>query len=173
MPQRTDLPNLYYLTNLHQGVIVTLRRGTGRRGLRNVCHCVSPDNPMSAHESRVVSIGQYGSTDSEPSAAPSALSLSMMRQAFGGLRVNTERSLSSSTEQRGELERLYDGADRIDRAPNAFLEETYSFHSVDEAHVGLAATDSFDSRDATVSSRRFSRTESTEFFEYLLAIGGS
>jgi hypothetical protein len=96
----------------------------------------------------------------------------MMRQAFGGLRANTERS-TSSTEQRGELERLNDGAERIDRTPNAFVEETYSFHSVAEAHRGLPDATSFDSRDATASSKRFIRTESTEFYNYLLAIGGS
>ena len=99
------LPILYYLTNLHQSVIVTLRRGTGRRGLGMSATASHHDNPVSAHDSRVVSIGQYGSTDPEPSAASSEHSLSMMRQAFGGLLANTERSMSSSTDQRGELER--------------------------------------------------------------------
>jgi hypothetical protein len=97
----------------------------------------------------------------------------MMRRAFGGLRANTERSLSSSTEQRGELERSSDGVDRFGRAPNAFIEEKYSYNSVSESDRGLVGATSFDSPSVHTASEKFRRIESTEFFEYLLAIGGS
>jgi hypothetical protein len=89
----------------------------------------------------------------------------MMRQAFDGLRTNTERSLSSSTEQRGELERPGVGVDRSGDAPNAFIEETYSYASVSESD-GVNAT-------PFAMYQGISRIESTEFFNYLTAIGGA
>jgi hypothetical protein len=107
-------------------------------------------NPMSAHESRVVSIGQFGSTNIEPSGAPSALSLSMMRQAFGGLRVNTERSLSSSTEQRGGLEREIEQSAQLCRQASAFAEERYSYDAVSESDFAnvTSSTEGGQSSDA-------------------------
>lgn len=130
-----------------------------------------PDNPMSAHESRVVSIGQHGSTDSEPSAASSEHSLSMMRQAFGGLLANTERSMPSRTDQRGELERQSDGDDRIRRAPNAFQEEKYSYDVVRESRTDISST-AFESESTRAPANEIAHTSSIEFFDYLTAIGG-
>lgn len=130
-----------------------------------------PDNPMSAHESRVVSIGTYGSKDSEPSAAPSELSLSMMRQAFGGLRLSSERSLSSKTDQRGELERSHDGVGRNDRVPNAFVEEKYSYQVVQESRTDISSC-AFESAVSRAPSHGFAHVSSVEFFDYLTAIGG-
>jgi hypothetical protein len=128
---------------------------------------------MSAHEPRVVSIDQHGSTDSEPSAASSKFSLSMMRQAFDGLLANTERSMSSSTDQRGELERPRDGVNRPDRVPNAFAEEAYSFNSVSDSDDGRLTAVPFETSVVQGRPKKFSVVESTQFFDYLLAIGGS
>jgi hypothetical protein len=114
-----------------------------------------PDKPMSEHESRVVSIGQNGSAKSKPSAAPSTLSLSMMHQAFDGLLVYTETSWSSNAEQRDELERSDDAVDRLDRAPNAFVEEKYSYEAVSESDA-LSVSDASTRRTdaASEGSRR-------------------
>jgi hypothetical protein len=126
---------------------------------------------MSANDLGVVSIGQNGSTESEPPVASIALSISMMRQAFGGLLANTERSGSSS--RSGDLERLGDGEDRLDRAPNAFAEETYSFSSVSDSDDGRLVADPFEASAVCETSKKCSLVESTQFFDYLLAIGGS
>jgi hypothetical protein len=80
-----------------------------------------------------MSIGQYAGTEYEPSAAPSAFSLSMMRQAFDGLLVYTETSLSSNTEQRDELEPPVDLRDGPDGQSRSFVEERYSYNAVNES----------------------------------------
>jgi hypothetical protein len=126
---------------------------------------------MSAHESRVVSIGQHGSTDPEPSAASSEHSLSMMRQAFGGLLANTERSMSSRTDQRGELERPSDGESRLNRAPNAFHEEKYSYDAVRESRTDISSS-AFEPAISSAPANGFAHVSSVEFFDYLTAIGG-
>jgi hypothetical protein len=128
-------------------------------------------NPMSGHGSRVVPLGESGRAGSQLSAAPSELSLSMMRQAFGGLRANTERSLTSSTEQRGELERSDDGVSQIGRAPNSFIEETYSYQVAQESHTDISAS-AFEPGPSSAPISRIERTSSVEFFDYLTAIGG-
>lgn len=129
------------------------------------------DSPMSAHESRVVSIGQYGSTDSEPSAASSEHSLSMMRLAFGGLVGHTERPMSSSTDQRGELERPSDGDGRRNRPANAFIEEKYSYDAVRESRTDISSS-AFETEMSREPSNGIAHTSSIEFFDYLTAIGG-
>jgi hypothetical protein len=95
----------------------------------------------------------------------------MMRQAFGGLRANTERSLTSSTEQRGELERPDEGVGRIGRAPNSFIEETYSYETAREAPTDISAS-AFEPGTSRAPISRIERTSSVEFFDYLTAIGG-
>jgi hypothetical protein len=108
-----------------------------------------------------------GSADPAPSVASSTLSLSMMREAFGGLRRNTERSLTSSTEQRYELERSENLAFGRNRVANAFKEESYSYNSVRES-------EDFESTMSESRRNNASRSgvASTDFFNYLTAIGG-
>lgn len=128
-----------------------------------------PDTASNSHDrdrardSRFTRIDGFRDQERGQSAAPSTLSLSMMREAFSGLRSNTEQS-TSSTEQRDELE-LSDP--KQDRKPNAFEVENYSFHAVSESE-GLGAS-SFSDKGA---EGRITDVGSTEFFNYLMAIGG-
>jgi hypothetical protein len=89
----------------------------------------------------------------------------MMHQAFGGLPAHLERSLSSREEQRSEAEREVEETPSGDRAPNAFDEEKYSYDSVRESEDSKFALQKFKVRSEN-------GTASTEFFDYLIAIGG-
>ena len=62
--------------------------------------------------------------------AQSTFSLAMIREAFKGLLVTTERSSSSSAEQRGVLERSIEQGRPLDGKSAEFQEERCSFKSV-------------------------------------------
>lgn len=123
------------------------------------------DNDAVELRSKVGFTGQSDTTDAGPSAAASTRSLSMMHQAFGGLLAHSARSHSSRTEERSDVERPKEEAPRSVRAPNAFGEERYSYDSVRESDDEGSALQKRNTRSA-------SGTGSTEFFDYLIAIGG-
>jgi len=77
--------------------------------------------------------------------AQSTFSLAMIREAFKGLLLATERSTSSSTEQRDVLEPSIEQGRPLDGKSAAFAEETYSFKSVLES----------EQNDAISTPRRF------------------
>jgi hypothetical protein len=121
------------------------------------------DNHAVESRLKVGSAGKYHTPDTGPSATSSARSLSMMHQAFGGLLPNSKRSHSSNDQERSEVEHPV-VASRSDRAPNSFTEERYSYDSVRESeNVELAHE---------FKNRRVDGVASTEFFDYLIAIGG-
>jgi hypothetical protein len=62
--------------------------------------------------------------------AQSTFSLAMIREAFKGLLVTSERSCSSSAEQRGVFGHSIEQGRPLDGHSVAFLEEKYSFKSV-------------------------------------------
>jgi hypothetical protein len=115
--------------------------------------------------SKVGSTGQSDIADAGPPAAASTRSLSMMHQAFGGLLTHSVGSNSPSSEPQGERARSVEDARRANRAPNAFGEERYSYESVRESDDNEFAVPKPDIRNAK-------GTGSTEFFDYLIAIGG-
>jgi hypothetical protein len=114
--------------------------------------------------SKVGSTGQSDTTDAGPSASRTP-SLSVMHQAFGGLLAHSARWHSTSTEQPSDGERSREESPRTDRVPNTFGEERYSYDSVRESDG-----DGFALQKRNVRSA--SGTGSTEFFDYLIAIGG-
>ena len=65
-----------------------------------------------------------------PPVAQSTFSLAMIREAFKGLLVTTERSFSSSAGQRDVLEHAIEHGRPLHGLPVAFQEETFSFKSV-------------------------------------------
>lgn len=127
--------------------------------------------PEFSQHSHVVQTDQFDGVESSSSAS-SALSLSMMRRAFDGLRRNTDRSLSLSTEQGNEIERSEDFTRHRERVPNAFKEETYTYHAVVESTTSTASPAS-DFRDSRATRSGKAQTASIEFFDYLTAIGGA
>jgi hypothetical protein len=86
----------------------------------------------------------------------------MMHQAFGGLLAHSARSHAS--EQRSEGERQIEEDPRSERVPNAFDEERYSYDSVRESDEERFALQR--------RIRSAHGTGTTEFFDYLIAIGG-
>jgi hypothetical protein len=62
--------------------------------------------------------------------AQRTLSLAMIREAFKGLLVTTERLYSSSAEQRGVLEHSIGQGQPLDGQSAAFQEEKHSFKSI-------------------------------------------
>lgn len=92
----------------------------------------SPGKTEPVVEAMAATIGLHDTKESA-SDAPSAFSLSMMRQAFEGLVANTDSSLSSSTEQRGELECASGESSPHGQQSKGFIEEKYSYGAVSES----------------------------------------
>jgi hypothetical protein len=80
--------------------------------------------------SLVVARDQRDSAVLDSPTAQSTFSLAMIREAFKGLLVTTDRPSSSSAEQRGVLEHSIEQGRPLDGSPSVFAEETYSFKSV-------------------------------------------
>ncbi len=128
----------------------------------------SQDDRVPQHRTGVSSAGQYQALETGLSDAPSARSLSMMRQAFGGLLANAEVSLSTD-QQRSELERSINEAPLSDRPTSSFNEEKFSYDSVRESDDAGPDLEKFKFRRANIAQ---DAVASTEFFDYLIAIGG-
>ena len=88
--------------------------------------------------------------------AQSTFSLAMIREAFKGLLATSERSYSSSTEQRGVLERSFERGRLPDGKFVDFEGGKYSFKSVLESEQNSAISTLRRFRDSYVAPKSFS-----------------
>jgi hypothetical protein len=91
--------------------------------------------------------------------AQSAFSLAMIREAFKGLLVSTERSYSSSAEQRGALEPSIEQGRPLDGNSIAFNKEIFSFSSVLASEFKAAEPVLRDYRASNVTPMKFSQLQ--------------
>ena len=119
---------------------------------------------LSAGTTSLPSLGvtrdQRDSAVPDSSVAQSTLSLAMIREAFKGLLVASERSYSSSAEQRGVLEHSIEQGRPLDGQSAAFQEEKYSFKSVLEAEHNDPISNPPRFRESYVAPMAFSNIQS-------------
>ena len=96
----------------------------------------------------------------DSSVAQSTFSLAMIREAFKGLLVASERSHSSSAEQRGVLEHSIEQGRPLDGQSAAFQEEMYSYKSVLEAERNDPISTNPRFRESYVAPMAFSTNQS-------------
>jgi hypothetical protein len=133
------------------------------------------------HVGNAVSLRRLLVTSINPDTAigfDSAFSLSaspmlILQEAFKGLPAADERSPFPNCGSRDATELLTESPRQSDHSPNGFIEEQYSFDAVFETGGVASHSTTPGNQSMQSTSKKISCIESSEFFNYLTAIGGS
>lgn len=114
------------------------------------------DQFASGSQSHNFVLDQVGSDEGGPSSVQGVISLSMIRQALGGLVTNAQRRVPSETEHQRRFERLSKRSSRTDRTAGSFAEERDS-HCVNELFNTVVSPSAFKSQRLSLRSNGFAQ----------------